>query len=330
MAESLINSIARLRVIERGLLTKETVSRLVSAPSFEECLKILRETGWGVSDRTDGETDEIDRAVISELNSAYALTRELMPDKYAFVTDVFRMRHDITNVKLLYKLRLLGEQDGGARLDAGGVIDEKTLREGIRKGDYSFLPAKISSALEELDVTTYRGADPQAVSSSIDAAYIGYAMSVKNAFVREYFGALADFTNVIAVLRGVGEEYLLPGGKYGAAELAAFREAIPVSGEKALGILKSPLETSALKDAVAAGFAEHLRTGRIAALEKARDDYLIALASEGRSDIDGVAPIVGYMLAKEREAEVVRLILTVKRSGAGMGVLDERSLRLYG
>lgn len=329
MAESLINSIARLRVIEKTLLTKETVSRLVSAPSYEECVKILRETGWGASGENTGETDEIDRMVQYELEAAYALVNELMPERNAFVTDVFRYRHDLTNVKLLYKLRLMGASADGAKLDRGGIVDTDTLKNGVARGDYSMLPGPIASALEELDVETYRGADPQKVSCRIDAAYVGYAAGVRNAFVREYFGALADFTNVIAVLRGVNTEEMLPGGEYRKNELEALAAAVR-DGRDPLGILKSPLETSALREAVRDGFAGYMRTGHIASLEKARDEYLISLASEGRSDIDGVAPIVGYMLAREREAEVVRLILTAKRSGIPMSAIDERSLKLYG
>lgn len=328
MAESLINSIARLRVIEKTLLTKETVSRLVAAPSFDECVKILRETGWGAGEN-NGEADEIDRMVLSQLDAAYAQTAELMPEKNARVTDVFRFRHDLTNIKLLYKLRLMGASFDGVKLDRGGTVDTDALKKGVERGDYSMLPKPIAAALEELDVATYRGADPQAVSCRIDAAYLEYASGMKNAFIREYFGALADFTNVIALLRGVGTENMLPGGSYRAEELTRIAEAIK-DGRDPSGLLKSPLETSRIREAVRDGFAEQTRTGHIASLEKARDEYLIALASEGRSDIDGTAPIVGYMLAREREAEVVRLILTAKRSGLPAGMLDERSLKLYG
>jgi V/A-type H+-transporting ATPase subunit C len=330
MAESLINSIARLRVNEKNLLAKETVARLAAAPSYEESVRVLRESGWGQSAAQPEEKDEIDALIRARLSSAYALVSELMPERLAPVTDVFRMRHDLTNIKLLYKLRLMGQELAGARLDFGGVFPEKELKAGMQRGDYSMLPKKLSDALEELDVSTYHGADPQKVSLRLDRAFIEYAGSVRNPFVKEYFGALADFTNVLAVIRGVGEEELLPGGEISKAELCSFGEQLRESGEKALSILKGGISPSPLREAVCRGFSEYLRAGSTAALERERDEYLIALASEGRSDIDTVRPIVGYLLANEREAEVVRLILTAKRSGIPMSAIDERSLRLYG
>ena len=328
MAESLINSIARLRVIEKRLLSKEFIGRLLSAHSYEECLRMLQEAGWGQAE--EGQGDEIELMTRAKLGETYSLVEELMPKRFMEVCEVFRMRHDLTNIKLLYKLRLLGAELEGARLDEGGVLDGEKLRASIKRGDYSMLPKELKNALEELDVSTYHGADPQQVSCRIDSAFMEYAQGVKSPFVREYFGALADFTNVIAVLRRLPESCLLPGGEYSKEELASFAEALENSPETAQGALKSPLETSALKERVRDAYGEYAKTGHTAAIERARDEYLMELASRNRSDIDSPAPIAAYMLAREREAEVIRLILTAKRSGIPASAIEERSVEVYG
>jgi vacuolar-type H+-ATPase subunit C/Vma6 len=43
-----------------------------------------------------------------------------------------------------------------------------------------------------------------------------------------------------------------------------------------------------------------------------------------------IFPIVGYLLARDRESKAVRLILTVKRNGLDDGVITERLRELYG
>lgn len=328
MAESLINSIARLRVIEKKLLTKEFIGRLLAAPDYAECLKLLAEAGCAVN-APEG-ADEIDALTQARLCEAYSLCDELMPKRFAPITSAFRLRHDVLNVKLLYKLRMIGGELSGARLDFGGLIDGEKLKEAVAKGDYSALPKPICSALEELDVATYKNPDPRLVSSRIDSAYIEYAHGVHSPFTREYFGALADFTNVLAVARGFGEEFYLPCGEYSFDELRAVSEALSAEPERVPGLLKGPLETSPLKERIREAFEAFMKSGSTAAIERARDDHLIALASRNRADIDSPAPIVGYMLACEREAEVVRLILTAKRSGIPVSALEERSLTLYG
>lgn len=325
MAESLINSIARLRVIEKKLLTKDFVSRLAAAPSYGEAVRMLREAGFGAA--YPGGGDELEGLVSAHLEETYSVTNELMPKRLGFITDVFRMRHDLTNIKLLYKTRLLGGDLSSAALDLGGIYDGGKLAAGIAKGDYSLLPKKLANTLEELDVLTYKNPDARLVSEKLDSAYIEYGLGLGNSFVRSYFSALADFTNLIALTRGAGA---VPFGEYDEKALRAVAEALEENPEKVPGILKTPFETSPLKEAARAGFENYIRTRRTSALEKARDEYLVGLAAKGKSDIDSPAPIVGFLLAREREAEVVRLILTVKRSGLSMNTIDERSLALYG
>lgn len=328
MAESLINSIARLRVIEKRLLTKDTVGRLLAAPGYAECLKILNEAGYGESAKTGG--DEIEALARASLADAYSLTEELLPGRFASAAGVFRMRHDIINIKLLYKLRMRGAALDSAELDPGGIYDEKALREAIAKGDYSMLPDGLKDALEGLDVSTYKDPDPQAVSREVDNAFIRFARSNRSPFVREYFSAFADFTNLSALARGFELSKLLPAGALDGETLARIAEALKDNPDRIPGMIKSPLEASPLKEKLREGFAEYLRTGHTSAIEKARDEYLISLASEKKSDIDSPAPIIGYMLAREREAEIVRLILTAKRSGIPAQALEERSMALYG
>ena len=328
MAESLINSIARLRVIEKRLLTKEFIGRLLAAPSYEECLKILGEAGYGAGAPEGG--DEIESLTRAQLDETYRIVDELMPKRYAPITEVFRMKHDMLNIKLLYKLRMQGEELGSASLDHGGIYPEKALKPAMAKGDYSMLPKTIAQALEELDVLTYKAPDARLVSSKADAAYIEYARGLHFSFTKEYFGALADFTNLLAIVRGFDDGALLPGCEYDSARLSAIREALGNEPEKVPELLKSPLETGALKESMRAAFEAYLKERRTAVIESARDDYLISLASERRSDIDSPAPIVGFLLAREREAEVVRLILTAKRSGIPASALEERSFKLYG
>ena len=65
-------------------------------------------------------------------------------------------------------------------------------------------------------------------------------------------------------------------------------------------------------------------------VEKARDDYLMSLISAHKHDAMSLYPVVGYIIAKEREAQNVRLILTVKRNGLSENVIAERLVKLYG
>ena len=330
MAESLINSIARLRVIEKRLISKDQAARLVSAPSYEDALRLLREAGYGRDiSQQEGEGDEIERIISAELAASYQEVEELMPERHKDITGVFRMRHDVTNIKLLYKLRLMGQELKSAKLDEGGVYGEEELKSAMASGDYSMMPKQLEKTLEKLDVDTYYGADPMQVSLAIDNAYVKYGLSHGNAFVRKYFKALAEFNNLLIIIRG-GSEGFMPAGEFTEAELLNFAGAFKKDPAKLTEMIADVFTESKLRKEIRAAYEAYLASGSPSAFEGARDEYLIRLASEGRQDIDSPAPIVGYMLAREREAAVVRLILTAKRSGISMDFIKERGVGLYG
>ena len=60
------------------------------------------------------------------------------------------------------------------------------------------------------------------------------------------------------------------------------------------------------------------------------DNALMRLASRGKGDIDTIAPVIGFLLAKRQEAKVVRLIMTALRNRLGADVIAERMRMLYG
>ncbi|MGN0785593.1 MAG: V-type ATPase subunit, partial [Candidatus Aphodomorpha sp.] len=72
------------------------------------------------------------------------------------------------------------------------------------------------------------------------------------------------------------------------------------------------------------------QTGSIGALEKQRDNYLLTLIRSHKYDMFSIYPILGYLLARDREAKAVRLIVTVKRNGLDDSVIQERLCELYG
>ena len=69
---------------------------------------------------------------------------------------------------------------------------------------------------------------------------------------------------------------------------------------------------------------------RLPALEKAADDYLISLFRPQRYDPYAIEVLIGWLLAHEREAGAVRLILAGKLNGFDEGLIRERLREAYG
>lgn len=323
---SALYGVARIRSAERTLMNRERLRRLADM-SADEILRQLVESGYGAM--PDAGSEDTEALIAAELTRAYDLVREVTTDPA--MTDIFLMEADIHNLKLLIKLRMTGSREEPALMH-GGVFDEKTLAKCVEQGDYSPLPKLLGEALASVEESLIGSApDPARLSTVLDDAYIRYAYKYGNAFVKEYFAAFADFTNIAALMRVRAMK----------GERARFASLIVAPGDISRETLMRAFDMSyealtrlvcsgKTADAMARGIEAAARTGHIANLERERDDYLIRLTSLGKDDTDTVRPIVGYLLAKRQEARDVRLILTTKRNGLSDEVINERMRLLYG
>lgn len=323
---SALYAVARIRALEAGLFNKDRLLRLLEGGA-KNAMKQLAESGYG--SMPDAGEGDLERMIANELAQAYAVVRELSTDPV--LTDVFLMRADVINLKLLIKLRILGADETPA-MALGGLYLPGQLARMVQDGDYSLLPAPFTSALEGVEADILEGSvEPQRISVELDKAYIRYALQSGRGFAIRYFSAKADFDNLLTLLRSRAmgldakkmENALLPAGY--------------ISHERLLSAYDMPLEDLAghlsLGEAAAAirkGLEESSASGALAPLERERDNYLIAMASSGRGEIDTIAPVIGYLLAREQEARCIRLIITAARNSLDASVIEERLREVYG
>ena len=322
--DSALYAVARIRSHEKELFGRERMKRLADA-SPEDALRMLTDAGYG--NMPDAALSDVDRMIENQLMETYQLIRELTPD--GTLTGLLLMKADIHNLKLLIKLRLTGSTMEPEFM-GGGEFTPEQLGDMVEKKDYSALPEDIRRVLEELELGFIAsGVDPVMISVKLDAAYMNYAIKNGDDFIKAYFKATVDFDNVLTLLRSRGadinrvQSVLLPGGDISVSALAAEADTPAES-------LGRAISAGPAASAIKKGLLEVARTGRVSALEKARDDYLMALARVGRNETETIAPVIGFLLAVEQEARCIRLIMTAKRNGLEDNVIMERMRELYG
>ncbi len=79
--------------------------------------------------------------------------------------------------------------------------------------------------------------------------------------------------------------------------------------------------------AVHAGLEQYKKTGSLFALEREIDNHLMNVVKMAKYKAFGLAPLIGYAVAKEIEIKIIRLILTAKRMHVKTEEIKER-LRL--
>ncbi len=321
--KSPVYAVTRVRVHEKDMVKPEAMARLAEAAPAE-VMRALGDMGYGgVSDPrlSDGE-----RMIEKELSDAYALIKEVTfsPEK----TDLFILKGDANNLKLLIKQRLTGTGDSPALMT--GVYPKDDVMRMVQNADYRELPEEFARRLNALEQSFSGEIDPARISTEIDRAYLEHCLGKAKGASLEYFKGLADFTNILTMLRirsmGAGADKLraslMPEG------YIPHRLLIQCFDGPEEGIAKLPAGPA--RDGMAKGLEEYGRSGRLTELERQRDNYLISIFKGARLAEGGIEPLIGYLLGREQEAKCLRLIITAKRNNLPNKAITERLGELYG
>ncbi|MBR0081385.1 MAG: V-type ATPase subunit [Clostridia bacterium] len=317
---------ARLAALSKRLLDPPTIRRMADG-SLADALRTLQDLRYG--GYSDGSDAGVEQLISAELIEAAEEIRALSPN--VKMTDLFLLRTDIQNLKVLLKARML--QTKAPELSAGGVYATETLSDMVRDQLYDALPGTIAAALNALEKQLSVRVDPQEISVALDRAYLQYALeTVKNDKVlKQYFLSLCDFDNILTFLRvramgGTKEmldDLLLP-------EAGIKKQQLMETFDWSFEQLNRILSASVCREPLLAGLNAMQHSGNIGDVEKARDNYLISLFTVHQYETDSIYPIIGYLLAKERESRAIRLIVTAKRNRLPDSVIAERLVTLYG
>ncbi len=315
----------RVQVLSQSLLSASSLERLLSAGTVNEVARALSEMGWGeVHTKRD-----VERLANEQVRAACALVRECSSEPDA--TDCFLLKYDILNLKLLIKARVLGVSAG--ELSECGTLDPELLRRCVEENNYQPLEPALRDALVEIEKHIAVNMDPLYVDAELDKAY--YALvkrklsAVHDDAIKRYFSAKADLTNLLIALRsgrmGRSADFaaalFVPGGE------------LPIDGLKRLSgeseYLTRLIYLKPYADRVKRAILSDGAKVDLAALEKQADDYLLGLIRPHRYETSSILPLIGYLLAREREAAALRLIVTAKDARVSEEAVLTRLRALY-
>lgn len=317
----------RIKAMERGLLSRERIERMLDAPTTEEAVKVLAECGYGEMNALTGA--ELERVLAEQQRKVMADLSSGAPDKN--IVDIFKLRYDYHNAKVLVKAEALGvEQD--RLLLGGGRYDPEALATDFRREDLSrctdFFRRGVARAREILGST----GDPQQADFILDRAYFeemsAMAADTDSKFLRDYVALSIDVANLRSCVRasrldkGVDflSQVLVGGGSVSVRSLSMAR------GEE----LGSLFRLGSLAEAAAEGAARSAPgSGPLTEFERLCDNALMDFLSDGRRVPFGVEPIVGYLFAREAETTAIRTIVSGRMAGLDGNTIRQRLRRTY-
>lgn len=313
-------ALGRISVLSTHLLSASQLRRIAEAGSTKEAQKLLLETGYGENAATEQElaTGEIDLIIRGQLQLTRKRIKELTPDPE--LTGFFLLPVDTHNIKALLKARLLGTSADEILRD-GGNFPLDTLKDMIQTKYYEDMPPVYRDTLNEIESELGREADPLVFSAMVDGAMFRHAKAIMDAkhekgFIRAYFSLWADFQNTLSLIRAQNLHWELSQLRLvlvdaGEIPRTVFEECLDTPPEQLGARLNQGAHGADLVQAI----NEFAQTGDLGIIARRMQEGKMQIIRLAKWETDSLGPIVGYLYAREVEAEALRLIFGALAGG---------------
>ena len=139
-------SVVTIRVLEKRLLTKNRIERMIESETCEEVLKLLSETEYS-QDMTDIQNSrDYEKILKRETERVFSLVRNMSKNKE--VVDILSLKYDYHNLKVLIKSKVF-EKDNTNLLMNAGTIDITKFKTKSETQSLD-LPEEILEAIAEI------------------------------------------------------------------------------------------------------------------------------------------------------------------------------------
>ncbi len=291
--------------LENKLLSRDRLERMVDAPSADDAYKILAETEYGNSISELSSPHDYERLLSKETQKLYELMESISPAPD--ITSLFFVKYDFHNLKVLLKARYLGRSQDNLLME-GGTLSIEVLEKAIEDRDYGMLPSIVAKAIEELDEMMDLKVDPRRIDLIMDRDLINIRSFIRIRKMDESFGFL--------------REVLLPNGTLDAAFFEKIMQ-IPLEG-----VAEQFVHTE-YAELVRQGLQDFLRTGNLTTYERLMDNFLLDYVRSKRWSPLGLEPVIGYLLAKENEIRLIRIVMVGKINNLSAEKIRERLRDVY-
>lgn len=315
-------AVARIRMLERSLLTEKEYMQMVDARSADEAMKVLVDAGYGEFGQADAR--EFEKLLSAQLSKAYSDVRELVTNENFM--DVFLYKNDYHNLKVLIKADITGT-DADNYLIGGGTVDLEVLKSAFATKNFGSIPFVMQEAVAEAYEAYGKNQSGQAVDLVLDkAAFKQMDITAKKSgseFIKKYVEYVCDITNLKNFLRvktmkrpfEMFAEIYVEGGSITAdAFRTAYGADTPWAGFR--GSQYGELCTEGMPQ----GFT---------VFERLCDNFIMRFIREAKYRSLTMEPMAAYIYARETEVKTVRIIMSGKLNDIDADIIKERLRDAY-
>ncbi len=317
--------------METSLLDRSKIERMVEAASAEEALKVLGESDYGEYVATLNSVYAYEAMLDQVLHRVYRELRRFAPDPE--LIGLFACRYDYHNLKVLFKAHKLGEERDELLVRDVGNLPLAVLQRAVYDEDYRSLPRAMRDAAKQIAEALRLDASPQLIDLLLDRAMFTEMVELSREFdlpfLHDYLTFQIDLLNVKTYLRvkraNLSREFLeqalLPLGRLDLTRLVQLAD----PPEMLVDRLLSSSYARFIEEAV----QSFQKTETLTRYEKLVDDFLLEHVKKAKYVTFGPEPLIAFILAKENEVKLIRIIMVGKINGLPVAEIKERLRDVY-
>ena len=306
MSEQYTYAVARIRALEVSLFSNSGIDQLMACQTYEQCLQLLSEKGWG-----DTETGLNAEAMLSrEEEKIWEIVKELhIPMETFNVLSYPKLFH---NLKAAIKEVCTEEMERHIFYDDVSIPGEEMLAI-VKEKELDRLPKEMQEAAGEAYESLLHTRDGQMCDVIIDRAALEAikkaGREAKDAIIKDY----AESTVAVADIK------------------------IAVRSAKTAKSLDFMNRAMAECDSLSVGQLSKAALGGMDAVREYLQgteytegaDALAETISPQKYKAFGIGPVVAYVIARQNEIKTVRIILSGKQNGLSDESIRERVREMY-
>lgn len=314
-------AVARLRSKELLLFSSQTIEQLLAAKSYDECLRLLMDKGWGTGDPTIG----AEQLLAAEREKTWDLIGELVEDLSVF--DVFLYANDYHNLKAAIKLVCTDASDQGIFI-SHGTIDPSLILSAVREKDFSLLPEKMREPAEQAYLALSHTHDGQLCDVILDRAALERIHAEKYATKSDLIALYAELTVASADIKTAVRCAITGKSAEFVRRALAPCDTLDVSSLATAAALSVDAICDCLASTDYSAAVTELRQSP-SAFERWCDNLMMNRIRPQQFQVFGLGPLTAYILARENEIKSVRIILSGKLNELPEAAIRERVRDMY-
>jgi len=306
-----IYATAEIRAIEDKLLGQPFFAELAGAKNIKDALDMLSGTDYAVS--AGANEQETEQTLSRRRSEARKLFERLIDNEK--IVEFFQAPIDFANMRLAIRRLVLEKPLGDHYCDLGGISVEQ-FEAAFRDEDYGGLPEHLQEGIEAGVLGYYKNKNVRDIDFAVDKVEADFllsdAMAVGGVFLEEMFRIQIDLLNIKTMMRmkysdSQQRNMFFDDGYIEPSRLAQCLEA-------GYDTIVQNFYTTPYQYVVETGAAGLQKENSFIKLEAACDAHFIGFLKTTRYITAGTQPIIAYLLLKEQEIRMVRMVLACKKS----------------